>query len=185
MAVLKDGHSQSLLCWCWFSLHASQLCFANSWCSFAFAIKVHFNVRYTSFNKFNIMLCCLKARYLGKRNNWLYLISILEPTATRHEPPTLCMLFTLGVNHPWGFIPTRCVHCAAYNCELAWCVRLQLADPILSTNFDNTAFCVEEQTFFFTLALHLISVNAQFLFSSTRRSLSSHPPSKLPAQLGV
>ena len=182
MAVFfKDGHSQSLLCWCWFSLllssHDALLLLPSKFISVS------------GFNKFNIVLCCLKACYLGIRNNRWCLISVLVPTASRHEPPTLCMLFTLGVNLPWGFIPTRCLHCAAHNCELSWCVRLQLADPILSTNFDNTAFCVEEQTFFFffffSLALHLISVNAQFLFSSTRRSLSSHPPSKLSAQLGV
>lgn len=66
-------------------------------------IKVNFSVRYTAgtcFNKFYIMLCCLKACTLRIGNNCLYLINILAPRASRHGPLTLYMLFALCTKSP-------------------------------------------------------------------------------------
>lgn len=64
----------------------------------------------------------------------------------------------------------------------------ELSDSTLSSFSKNqpvnTANSVEKWSYF-PLALHLIRVNAQFLFSLTWHSLSSHPPSKLSAQLSV
>ena len=125
------------------------------------------------------MLCCLKATTAS------YFINILSPEARRHVSLTLCMLFALCTIPPLRRYSHQ-THSSHGPQPSSCAFSFQTSSSLITIHLDNAACSVEKQTSFFSpLALHLISVNAQFLFSSTRHSLFSHPPSKLSAQLGV
>ncbi len=149
----------------------------------SFECQVH-----TCFNKFCILLCCLKTCTLRVGDNCSYLINILAPWASRHGPLTLCMLFALCTKSPLRHYS----HQVHSSCSQHLWTRLVFAPSTLRPHPHYQQFTLtilpvvlRSGLFFFSLALHLISVNAQFLFSSTRHSLSSHPPSKLSVQLSV
>lgn len=91
--------------------------------SFAFTIKVHPNVR-SDFLFFKVykLLVCLKVRSPRTDNNCLRFVKIPVPTASRHKPLTLRMLFALCVqNHPGGVTYAPRIHHAAYNFKKCLC----------------------------------------------------------------
>lgn len=140
------------------------------------------------FNKIYTMLCCLKP-CTPEEEQQLLLLNL--HSSTRHEETC--------TSHPLDDLCTVCskqslrcyspqVH-SSCSLRLSTCPTLQPSTPTQSNTPTFTLTMLLRSRLFFSffpaLALHLISVNAQFLFSSTRRSLSSHPPSKISAQLGV
>lgn len=128
------------------------------------------------FFKLYKLLVCLKARTLRTDNNRLRFVKIPVPTASRHKPLALRMLFAPCVqNHPGGVTSTPRIHHAAYNYKKTVFVAPSAPATI---HLDDFARGIQEGDFFSLLVLHLISVYAQFLFSSTWRSLSFPPTIK-------
>lgn len=128
------------------------------------------------FFKLYKLLVCLKACSPRTDNNFLRFVELPVPRASRHKPLTLRMLFALCVqNHPGGVTSTPRIHHAAYNDKKPVFVAPSAPATI---HLDDCARGIQEGDFFSLLVLHLISVYAQFLFSSTWRLLSFPPTIK-------